>query len=62
MFKCGVGEFPNDDYGCKCGAYFLGDDPLNNDVLSDSQKKALEKMIKKDKNTNVNNFFDKLGI
>lgn len=62
VFRCGVGEFPNDDYGCKCGAYFLDDDPLNNDVLSDSQKKALEKMIKKDKNTNVNNFFDKLGI
>lgn len=47
--KVGVGEFPNDDYGCKCGAYFLGKNPLDNEALTDEQKNKLENLIKKDK-------------
>lgn len=47
--KVGVGEFPNDDYGCKCGAYFLGKNPRDNEALTDEQKNKLENLIKKDK-------------
>lgn len=52
--KVGDGEFPNEDYGCKCGAYFLGANPLENDFLTDEQKNKLEKLIKKDKTKEVN--------
>lgn len=52
--KVGDGEFPNEDYGCKCGAYFLGANPLENDFLTDEQKNKLEKLIKKDKTKEIN--------
>lgn len=58
--KVGDGEFPNEDYGCKCGAYFLGANPLENDFLTDEQKNKLEKLIKKDKTKEVNGFLTKI--
>lgn len=58
--KVGDGEFPNEDYGCKCGAYFLGENPLENDVLTDEQKNKLEKLIKKDKTKEVNSSLTKI--
>lgn len=58
--KVGDGEFPNEDYGCKCGAYFLGANPLENDFLTDEQKNKLEKLIKKDKTTEVNSTLTKI--
>lgn len=56
----GDGEFPNEDYGCKCGAYFLGANPLENDFLTDEQKNKLEKLIKKDKTKEVNSTLTKI--
>ncbi len=58
--KVGDGEFPNEDYGCKCGAYFLGANPLENDFLTDEQKNKLEKLIKKDKTKEVNSTLTKI--
>lgn len=58
--KVGDGEFPNEDYGCKCGAYFLGANPLENDFLTDEQKNKLEKLIKKDKTKEVNSSLTKI--
>lgn len=58
--KVGDGEFPNEDYGCKCGAYFLGANPLENDFLTDEQKNKLEKLIKKDKTKEVNGTLTKI--
>lgn len=58
--KVGDGEFPNEDYGCKCGAYFLGENPLENDFLTDEQKNKLEKLIKKDKTKEVNSSLTKI--
>lgn len=58
--KVGDGEFPNEDYGCKCGAYFLGENPLENDFLTDEQKNKLEKLIKKDKTKEVNSNLTKI--
>lgn len=58
--KIGDGEFPNEDYGCKCGAYFLGANPLENDFLTDEQKNELEKLIKKDKTKEVNSSLTKI--
>lgn len=58
--KVGDGEFPNEDYGCKCGAYFLGENPLENDFLTDEQKNKLEKLIKKDKTKEVNGTLTKI--
>lgn len=58
--KVGDGEFPNEDYGCKCGAYFLGENPLENDFLTDEQKNKLEKLIKKDKTKEVNSTLTKI--
>lgn len=58
--KVGDGEFPNEDYGCKCGAYFLGTNPLENDFLTDEQKNKLEKLIKKDKTKEVNSTLTKI--
>lgn len=58
--KIGDGEFPNEDYGCKCGAYFLGANPLENDFLTDEQKNKLEKLIKKDKTQEVNSSLTKI--
>ena len=58
--KVGNGEFPNEDYGCKCGAYFLGANPLENDFLTDEQKNKLEKLIKKDKTKEVNGTLTKI--
>lgn len=58
--KIGDGEFPNEDYGCKCGAYFLGANPLENDFLTDEQKNKLEKLIKKDKTKEVNSSLTKI--
>lgn len=57
--KVGDGEFPNED-GCKCGAYFLGENPLENDFLTDEQKNKLEKLIKKDKTKEVNSSLTKI--
>lgn len=58
--KVGDGEFPNEDYGCKCGVYFLGTNPLENDFLTDEQKNKLEKLIKKDKTKEVNSSLTKI--
>lgn len=58
--KVGDGEFPNEDYGCKCGAYFLGANPLENEFLTDEQKNKLEKLIKKDKTKEVNSTLTKI--
>lgn len=58
--KIGDGEFPNEDYGCKCGAYFLGANPLENDFLTDEQKNKLEKLIKKDETKEVNSSLTKI--
>lgn len=58
--KIGDGEFPNEDYGCKCGAYFLGANPLENDFLTDEQINKLEKLIKKDKTKEVNSSLTKI--
>lgn len=58
--KVGDGEFPNEDYGCKCGAYFLGANPLENDFLTDEQENKLEKLIKKDKTKEVNSSLTKI--
>lgn len=58
--KIGDGEFPNEDYGCKCGAYFLGANPLENDFLTDEQKNKLERLIKKDKTKEVNSSLTKI--
>lgn len=58
--KIGDGEFPNEDYGCKCGAYFLGANPLENDFLTDEQKNKIEKLIKKDKTKEVNSSLTKI--
>lgn len=58
--KVGDGEFPNEDYGCKCGAYFLGENPLENEFLTDEQKNKLEKLIKKDKTKEVNSTLTKI--
>lgn len=58
--KVGDGEFPNEDYGCKCGAYFLGANPLENEFLTDEQKNKLEKLIKKDKTKKVNSTLTKI--
>lgn len=58
--KIGDGEFPNEDYGCKCGAYFLGANPLENDFLTDEQKNKLEKLIRKDKTKEVNSSLTKI--
>lgn len=58
--KVGDGEFPNEDYGCKCGTYFLGANPLENDFLTDEQKNKLEKLIKKDKTKEVNGTLTKI--
>lgn len=58
--KVGDGKFPNEDYGCKCGAYFLGANPLENDFLTDEQKNKLEKLIKKDKTEEVNSTLTKI--
>lgn len=58
--KVGDGEFTNEDYGCKCGAYFLGANPLENDFLTDEQKNKLEKLIKKDKTKEVNGTLTKI--
>lgn len=58
--KVGDGEFPNEDYGCKCGACFLGANPLENDFLTDEQKNKLEKLIKKDKTKEVNSSLTKI--
>lgn len=58
--KVGDGEFPNEDYGCNCGAYFLGENPLENDFLTDEQKNKLEKLIKKDKTKEVNSSLTKI--
>lgn len=58
--KVGDGEFPNENYGCKCGAYFLGANPLENDFLTDEQKNKLEKLIKKDKTKEVNGTLTKI--
>lgn len=58
--KVGDGEFPNEDYGCKCGAYFLGENPLENDFLTDEQKNKVEKLIKKDKTKEVNSSLTKI--
>ena len=58
--KVGDGDFPNEDYGCKCGAYFLGANPLENDFLTDEQKNKLEKLIKKDKTKEVNSSLTKI--
>lgn len=59
--KVGDGEFPNEDYGCKCGVYFLGANPLENDFLTDEQKNKLEKLIKKDKTKEVNGTLTKIA-